>query len=245
MARRGRRAVLAVDELALPAGRVSALIGPNGSGKSTLLHVIAGLLPRVDGEVRVLGRRPQEVRPTIAYVLQGTAVDEHLPVTVREVVAMGRYARGRPRDRRADRTAVDAAIERLELGHLVGRHLGELSGGQRQRALVAQGLAQGGDVLLLDEPTTGLDIASAARIAAIVDEERAAGRTVVVATHGLAEAANADHVVLLAGRVVAAGPPPRVLSRSHLADAYGDRLVRVADGFVVVDDGEHHHGEET
>lgn len=242
VARRGRRPVLAVERLALPASQVTAVIGPNGSGKSTLLHVVAGLLP-VDGEVRVLGRRPHDVRPTMAYVLQATAVDEHLPVTVREVVAMGRYARGRPRDRRADRVAVDAAIERLELGDLVGRRLGELSGGQRQRALVAQGLAQQGDVLLLDEPTTGLDIASAARIASTIAEERAAGRTVVVATHGLSEAASADCVVLLAGRVVATGPPSRVLSRRHLTDAYGDRLVRVADGLVVVDDGEHHHGE--
>ena len=241
VARRGATVVLDVDELDLPAGAVTAVVGPNGSGKSTLLHVLAGLLPGVEGDVRVLGRRPAEVRRRLAYVLQATAVDPHLPVTVRDVVAMGRYAAGR-RDRAVDRAAVDEAIERLELGGLTRRYLGELSGGQRQRALVAQGLAQQGELLLLDEPVSGLDLASAERIAAIVGEERAAGRTVVVATHDLAEASTADHAVLLAGRVVAAGAPTAVVTRAHLAAAYGDRLLRVGDDMLVVDDGAHGRG---
>jgi ABC-type Mn2+/Zn2+ transport system ATPase subunit len=259
VARRGGRPVLRVDRLDLPAGAVSAVVGPNGSGKSTLLHVVAGLLPGVQGDVRVLGRRPAEVRRRVAYVLQATAVSPHLPVTVREVVAMGRYAvppgeRGRGRSRRRrDRAVVDAALERLELGGLTRRYLGELSGGQRQRVLVAQGLAQEGEVLLLDEPVAGLDLASAEQIAAIVAEERAAGHAVVVATHDLTEAMAADHVVLLAGRVVAAGSPAEVLTRAHLADAYGDRLLRIGDDLLVVDDGEgrrggshcHHAGEPT
>jgi manganese transport system ATP-binding protein len=241
VARRGRTPVLAVGALDLPAGAVTAVVGPNGSGKSTLLHVVAGLLPGVEGDVQVLGQRPSEVRRRVAYVLQATAVGQHLPVTVRDVVAMGRYAAGR-RDRRADRAAVDEAIERLELGGLTRRYLGELSGGQRQRALVAQGLAQRGDLLLLDEPVSGLDLASAERIAAIVGEERAAGHTVVVATHDLAEASTADHAVLLAGRVVASGAPADVVTRAHLATAYGDRLLRVGDDLLVVDDGAHGRG---
>ena len=248
VARRDGRPVLRVDRLDIPAAAVTAVVGPNGSGKSTLLHVVAGLLPGVQGDVRVLGRRPAEVRRRVAYVLQATAVSPHLPVTVREVVAMGRYAvppaergRGRAR-RRRDRAVVDAALERLELGGLTRRYLGELSGGQRQRALVAQGLAQEGEVLLLDEPVAGLDLASARQIAAIVAEERAAGHAVVVATHDLTEAMAADHVALLAGRVVAAGAPGEVLTRAHLADAYGDRLLRVGDDLLVVDDGEGRHG---
>ncbi|HKH06505.1 MAG TPA: metal ABC transporter ATP-binding protein [Acidimicrobiales bacterium] len=253
VARRGGTPVLRVAHLDLPGGAVSAVVGPNGSGKSTLLHVVAGLLPGVQGQVRVLGRRPAEVRRRVAYVLQATAVSSYLPVTVREVVAMGRYAvpsaertdgsGGRGRGRRArHRAVVDAAIERLELGGLTRRYLGELSGGQRQRVLVAQGLAQEGDVLLLDEPVAGLDLASAERIAAIVAEERAAGHAVVVATHDLTEAMAADHVALLAGRVVAAGAPGEVLTRGHLAEAYGDRLLRVGDDLLVVDDGEGHFG---
>jgi ABC-type Mn2+/Zn2+ transport system ATPase subunit len=242
VARRGGTPVLTVDRLDLDAGTVAAVVGPNGSGKSTLLHVISGLLP-VQGEVRVLGARPADVRRRVAYVLQATAVDPYLPVTVREVVAMGRYPLGRrlgrlgSAARRADRRAVDAAIERLELGELTRRYLGELSGGPRQRVLVAQGLAQEGEVLLLDEPVSGLDVASAERISAIVAEERAAGRAVVVATHDLAEAAAADHAVLLAGRLVAAGAPPGVLRREHLVSAYGDRLLRLSDDLLVVDDG--------
>lgn len=255
VARRGGRPVLAVDRLDLGAGSVAAVVGPNGSGKSTLLHVIAGLLPGVEGDVRVLGHRPADVRRRVAYVLQATSVAQYLPVTVREVVGMGRYPLTRRLERlgaaarRADRAAVDDAIDRLELGGLTRRYLGELSGGQRQRVLVAQGLAQEGEVLLLDEPVSGLDVASAERIATIVAEERAAGHTVVVATHDLAEAAAADRAVLLAGRLVAAGNPTDVLCRTHLATAYGDRLLRLGDDVLMVDDGAdrgdgHCHGTE-
>jgi ABC-type Mn2+/Zn2+ transport system ATPase subunit len=242
VARRGGTPVLAVDRLDLDAGTVTAIVGPNGSGKSTLLHAVAGLLP-VTGEVRVLGAPPAARRQRVAYVLQATAVDPYLPVTVREVVAMGRYplggrlARLGRAARGADRAAVDTAIERLELGDVTRRYLGELSGGQRQRVLVAQGLAQEGEVLLLDEPVSGLDVASAERIATIVAEERAAGHTVAVATHDLAEAAAADQAVLLAGRLVAAGAPTEVLRRQHLLAAYGDRLLRLSDDLLLIDEG--------
>jgi ABC-type Mn2+/Zn2+ transport system ATPase subunit len=118
--------------------------------------------------------------------------------------------------------------------------MGELSGGQRQRVFVAQGLAQAADVLLLDEPVSGLDLASADRIREVVAGERAAGRTVVVSTHDLAEAQTADHVVLLAGRVVAAGAPRAALTAATLAEAYGSRLVRLPGGALLLDDGAHH-----
>ena len=234
---RGRRLALEVDELALPAGAVTAVVGPNGSGKSTLLHAIAGLLEPRTGDLRVVG--------SVAYVLQATEVNEHMPVTVREVVTMGRYAlRGAiGRLGRVDRAAVDAAVERLELGDVLGRHLGELSGGQRQRVFVAQGLAQGADILLLDEPVTGLDVASVHRIREVVGEETAAGRTVVFATHDLAEAAAADHLVLVAGRIVAAGPPATALTRETLAEAYGARLLRVDGETLLLDEGAHHDHE--
>jgi manganese transport system ATP-binding protein len=231
---RGGRIVLRVDALHLDAGAITALVGPNGSGKSTLLHAIAGLLPPAAGTLAVTG--------SVAYVLQSVAVTEYLPITVREVVTMGRYAqRGAfGRLRSADRSLVDAAIERLELGDLGSRHLGELSGGQRQRALVAQALAQDADVLLLDEPVTGLDLASAERIREVIEGERAAGRAVVVATHDLPEAQRADHLVLLAGRVVAAGVPSVALTRAALAEAYGGRLLRLEGETLLLDDGAHH-----
>ncbi len=239
---RGGQVALRAVDLALPAGAVTAVVGANGSGKSTLLHAIAGLLPCREGDLRVLGATPERARRKVAYVLQSTSVPRHLPMTVREVVALGRAAeRGAlGRLRPADHALVDAAIERLELEPLARRHLSELSGGQRQRALVAQGLAQDADLLLLDEPVSGLDVPSQHRIREVMAAERSAGRAVIVATHDLGEAAAADHAVLLAGRVVAAGAPSTVLTAAHLAAAYGGRLLRLDGGLVVLDEGSHH-----
>ena len=161
----------------------------------------------------MLGRPPVESRSRIAYVLQSTTVNEALPVTVREVVAMGRYASlGMVRRfGAADRTAVETAMDQAEVSDLATRQLAELSGGQRQRVFVAQGLAQDRDLLLLDEPLTGLDLVSMEIILGVVSRERAAGRTVIMTTHDLGDASQADHVILLAGRVVAEGPPGEVL----------------------------------
>ena len=233
---RGRRRVLDVESLSLGPG-VTALVGPNGSGKSTLLHTIARLLEPIRGTV--------EVRGGVSYVLQATAVSATLPVSVRETVSLARAASLGPFRplRRADRDAVAAAMRRLDIGDLANRHLAELSGGQRQRVFVAQGLAQDADVLLLDEPVAGLDLPSAERIREAVADERAAGRTVVIATHDLDEAARADHAVLIAGRVVAAGPPGEVLTADNLRIAYSGQLLDLGDGVVVLDDGAHgHHG---
>jgi ABC-type Mn2+/Zn2+ transport system ATPase subunit len=241
LARDGRTVVAACD-LEIGPG-VTSLVGPNGSGKSTLLHAVAGLLSPAAGSVRVFGAPPDEVRRRIAYVLQAQHAPTHLPVTVREVVSLGRApVRGAiGRLRAADRAAVQDAIDRVELGALAGRHLSELSGGERQRAFVAQGLAQDADLLLLDEPTAGLDAASTERIRRVLADERAAGRSVIVATHDLEDAAGSDHVVLLAGRVVAAGTPAEALAREHLQAAYRGRLLDVAGDAVLVDDDAHHH----
>lgn len=238
----GPHPVLVDATFALPAGAVTSLVGPNGAGKSSLLNAIVGLLPARAGTLTVLGDTPEAMRRHVAYVLQSAKVDEQLPITVRETVAMGRYAdRGAfGRLTAADRAVVDDSLERLEISDLARRHLHELSGGQRQRVFVAQGLAQRGDVLLLDEPVTGLDLVSRQRILDVVDEERAAGRTIVMTTHDLSEAAGTDHVLLLAGRIVASGAPAEVLTAEHLADAYGGRLLRLADGMVLIDDPHHH-----
>ena len=241
LARNGR-VVLEVGDLVIGPG-VTALVGPNGSGKSTLLHAIAGLLAPSGGTLDVLGAGSSDVRRRVAYVLQAQHAPAHLPVTVREIVTLGRAAdRGAfGRLRAEDRRLVEGAIARLDLDAVADRHVGDLSGGQRQRAFVAQGLAQDADVLLLDEPTAGLDLASNDAIRAVLADERAAGRTVVVATHDLAEAAAADQAVLLAGRVVAAGPPEGVLVRANLDTAYGGRLVDLEGKLFLIDDGAHHH----
>jgi ABC-type Mn2+/Zn2+ transport system ATPase subunit len=222
---------------------ITSLVGPNGSGKSTLLHAVAGLLAPTAGSIMVFGHAPADVRRRIAYVLQAQHTPAHLPVTVREVVALGRAPVRGPvgRLRTDDRAAVADAIDRVELGRLASRHLSDLSGGERQRAFVAQGLAQQADLILLDEPTAGLDVASTEQIRRVLADERAAGRCVIVATHDLGDAAASDHVVLLAGRVVAAGDPADALTREHLRAAYRGRLLDVTTDLLLVDDDAHHH----
>ena len=238
--RYGSRVALAASDFTVPAAAVTAVIGANGSGKSTLLAAIAGLIEPTQGSLSVLGTTPVEARARVAFVLQSTKVNEVLPVTVREVVAMGRYSSlgllgrfGRP-----DREAVEVAMDRLELHDLAGRHLSELSGGQRQRVFVAQGLVQEHDLLLMDEPLTGLDLISTGAINEVIDEERSRGGTVVMTTHDLSDAARADHVILLAGKVVAFGPPLEVLIASHLSDAYRSKVLD-SDGRLLLDDAAH------
>jgi zinc/manganese transport system ATP-binding protein len=186
------------------AGRVSAIAGPNGSGKSTLLAVLAGLHPVRSGRVRYEGR--------VAFVPQRSALSDRLPLTVRELVRMGRWAdRGAWRPlRRADRALADECLESLDLTALAVHPLSVLSGGQRQRALVAQGLAQRADLLLLDEPTAGVDAASVTRIGAAMLAEAARGAVVVHASHDPAAIA-AAHAVIRLGRPT----PPREMPLVH------------------------------
>jgi iron complex transport system ATP-binding protein len=236
--RYGSHVALAASSFEIPRGAITALIGPNGSGKSTLLSGIAGLDEPVSGEILV---GDADGGAKMAFVLQTTKVNESLPITVREVVTMGRYPNrsllGRLSD--DDRTVVDAAMVRMDIADLATRHLRELSGGQRQRVFVAQGLAQDHDILLLDEPLTGLDLPSAMAIDDVIHEEQASGNTIVMSTHDLAEAQVADHVLLLASRVVASGPPSTVLTAANLKEAYGPSLLHVNGEKLFLDDPAH------
>jgi manganese transport system ATP-binding protein len=236
---RGRDIALASADFEIPTGQVTALIGPNGAGKSTLLHALAGVLEPTAGSLTVAARAR---RGGVGYVLQATQVNEHLPMTVREAVTLGRYAVAGPVRRltRTDRVAVDEAMRALQIDDLASRQLHELSGGQRQRVFVAQGLAQDADLLLLDEPVTGLDLLSHEVILETIAHQRDAGRTVVLSTHDLGEAASADHVLLLARRVVATGAPGVVLTDERLAEAYGGRVLRLGGETVLLDDPHHH-----
>lgn len=229
----------------IPAGHTTAIIGPNGSGKTTLLRAISGLQPIRSGRLIVHGHSAGERCADVAHVMQANKVNDTVPLTVREVVRMGRYPRRGPFRRfdREDEQAVEEALERLEITGLVGRHLRELSGGQRQRVFVAQGLAQHAEVLLLDEPVTGLDLPSQERIRRVVEEEREAGRSVVLTTHDVATAASADLVLLVATHLVAFGTPDEVLTQEHLGHAYGGTAFRTADGTLVIGDP-HIHGTQ-
>lgn len=232
----GDKVVLDRSTFAIPYGKLTAVIGPNGSGKSTLLNCIAGLIGPVGGVLE----SPEEKR-RVAYVMQSTKVSESLPISVREVVTMGRFAGTGPYRRLTaqDRGAVDAAVDRVGMSNLADSHLTELSGGQRQRAFVAQGLAQDHDVLLLDEPLTGIDVTTATAIDKVIHQEVEEGCAVVITTHDLTEAAIADHVILLSGRVVASGQPDDVLTADNLRAAYGAALLHVEEGRIFVDDAAH------
>ncbi len=237
----GDQVALDTSSVTLPRGQVTAIIGPNGSGKSTFLNAIAGLKAPVAGRISVLGDEPSKVRNQVSYVLQARKVNEAMPVTVREIVSMGRYASTgswRPMGDR-DQERIDASLDRLDIHDLATAHIGELSGGQRQRVFVAQGLAQAHELLLLDEPTTGLDLVSALTIEGVIRSERDAGKTVVVTTHDLGEAEAADLVVLMSGRVVAAGAPQDVINADNLAAAYGPRILTFEGDRLFVDDPAH------
>jgi manganese transport system ATP-binding protein len=209
--------VLALDGVSLTVERGTALgiVGPNGSGKSTLLKTVAGLIRPDAGSVRVFGDAPKMLRPgAIGYVPQIEEVDFSFPVSVRDVVSMGRYPRLGPFApfRAADRRAVDDALAALDLGAFANRHIAELSGGQQQRVFVARAIAQAPDLLLLDEPTTGVDAATEDALLHIVRELVAGGMPVLMTTHDLDRAADwFDRLVVVDHRVLADGDPETVL----------------------------------
>ncbi len=231
-------------EFSLPTGTTTAIIGPNGSGKTTLLRAMSGLQPVHSGVLEVLGAPAKDRHAEVAHVMQSNKVNDAVPLTVVEVVRMGRYARlgALRRFRAADHAAVGAAMERMDVSDLANRHLRELSGGQAQRVFVAQGLAQEAELLLLDEPITGLDVTSQDRIDRVLVEETAAGRTVVMTTHDVASAAACGSVLLLASHLVAVGTPAEVLTEEHLGHAYGGTAFRTADGTLVIGDPHVHGG---
>lgn len=240
----GDRVALDSVSFELPTGSSTALVGANGSGKTTLLNVLAGLVTPSSGTL-------EPRRPRVAYVLQHARDPLWVPVTVEEVLRMSRYRR-RPfaaRLKADDRAAIQQAADRLDISHLGRVPFGELSGGQRQRVLVAQALAQEADVVLMDEPITGLDMPSQERILAVIDDETAAGRTVVITTHHLEEAHHCQQVLVLANRLVAAGTPEEALRPDVLREAYDDHMFGAhADhdhpvGVLWLDD--HGHGHDS
>jgi len=212
--------------LELGRGRVCGLVGMNGSGKTTLFKTIMGLVQPNHGTVTVHGGTPSRARKSgvIGYVPQSEDVDWAFPLSVRDVVMTGRYGRMgfTRRPSRADRNAVDLALDRVELTGCAGRQIGQLSGGQRKRAFVARGIAQNATVLLLDEPFAGVDKRSEATITGLLREVAAAGATVFVSTHDLRALPDlADEAILLMRQVLLHAPPAEVLSPENLALAFG------------------------
>jgi ABC-type Mn2+/Zn2+ transport system ATPase subunit len=215
--------LLALDKvnLTLERGQALGIVGPNGSGKSTLLKTIAGLLAPSGGSLEVFGAAPRSLPPgTIAYVPQVEAVDWSFPANVYDVVAMGRFPRMHPLRpfSKHDRQAVDAALDALRLGDLRRRHISQLSGGQQQRAFVARAIAQEPKLLLLDEPTTGVDAATEEALRVLVRGLVAGGLPVLMTTHDLERAAEwFDRLMVVDRRVLADGDPQTVLESGAYA----------------------------
>lgn len=215
--------VIALDGVSLTVepGTALGIVGPNGSGKSTLLKTVAGLLSPVHGSVQIFGEPPHRKRPgTIAYVPQIEAVDWSFPVSVWDVVAMGRFAYLHPLQRFSarDRAIVDGALDALGLTPLARRHISQLSGGQQQRTFVARALAQEPKLLLLDEPTTGVDAATEEALLTLIRSRVAAGLPVLMSTHDLDRAADwFDRMIVLDRRLLTAGRPEEVLASGSYA----------------------------
>ena len=243
----GSRPALTDVSLEVRPGSLLAVIGPNGAGKSTLLKLIAGLLRPSAGSLTVLGGPPGEAAKSVAYLPQAEAVDWEFPVTVGEVVMMGRYARlGFGREPRAmDRERVGEALETVGMADAARRQIGALSGGQRRRVFLARALAAEPELYLLDEPVTGVDIRTQEELMDVLEAEARAGKTVIATTHDLICAAQRFHeAALLNGRLVAHGPADLVLDQRLLAETYGGHvLVLPGDGGRLVLDDAHHHDE--
>ena len=213
----------------IPAGTITALVGVNGAGKSTLFKAIMGFVPAARGEISVMGMSVKAAlaKNMVAYVPQSEDVDWSFPVLVEDVVMMGRYGHmgflRRPST--ADHAAVAKALDRVGMKAYRHRQIGELSGGQRKRVFLARALAQQGQVILLDEPFTGVDVQTEDAIVALLQAMRDEGRVILVSTHNLGSVPEfCDRTVLVKGTVLASGPTADVFTHANLEIAFGGVL---------------------
>jgi zinc/manganese transport system ATP-binding protein len=239
--------------LSIPRGDFVALLGPSGSGKTTLLRAILGAVDIYEGEVLVEGVPLSQRRPLVGYVPQLQTIDWNFPVTVEQVVMMGctRSSRLFPWHSRQDRQAAQNIMERLGIAELAKRHIRDLSGGQQERAFLARALVSSPRLLLLDEPTSGVDIKTRDDVMHLLDELNHQDITIIMTTHEInAVAAHLPWVVCLNGRVVAEGPPGKVFTPEILKLTYGaDIPVTHYQGMTLVAESPHlfgrngHHAE--
>jgi manganese/iron transport system ATP-binding protein len=221
----------------LHVGERVAVVGPNGAGKSTLFKVVSGVLPPSSGDVTIFGSRPRG-HVCIAYIPQRSQVDWNFPVSVADVVMMGRSAKLGPLNwpHKGDWDHVHHALQTVELSDLATRQIGQLSGGQQQRMFIARALAQEAELMLMDEPLTGLDTPAQEGLLNLLDTLREQKVTLMVATHDLDQAArHFDRIMLLNHRLIAFDVPQNVLQTDYLLQAYGGRLKIQSGGTMVVD----------
>jgi manganese/iron transport system ATP-binding protein len=223
----GDRPALEDVSLSFVSGETVSLLGPNGAGKSTLLKTISGMIPATHGTLAFASKH--QGRPVRAiYVPQRSAVDWAFPVSVLDVVLMARRTK---RSRflpfgSADESAARESLERVGMTEFAGSQIGDLSGGQQQRVFLARALLQDGDLYLLDEPFTGVDVPTQELLIELFGSLRSEGKTIVYATHDLAQAArSSDRIVLIRRRVIAAGSPREVMTTANLLACFGGEAI--------------------
>jgi ABC-type Mn2+/Zn2+ transport system ATPase subunit len=231
----GLQPVLDGVSFSLPAGQLVGIIGPNGAGKTTLLKAILGLVPVIGGSIAIKGQRPTRRGGLVAYVPQRDAINWRFPATVADVVLMGRYGRlgWLRRPGAHDRAIARHCLEQVGMLEHAGHAIAELSGGQQQRVFLARALAQEPEVLLLDEPISGVDAPTQEIILGIMDELAAQGKTLLLTTHDLrCNMQYFDGLLALNHTLIALGAVERVLTPAVLTQTYGAQVV-LSDGSTV------------
>ncbi|MCB9478419.1 MAG: metal ABC transporter ATP-binding protein [Deltaproteobacteria bacterium] len=221
----------------IPRGVMTSITGPNGSGKTTLLRSLLGLIPVDAGEIRVFGEPVDKVRTRIAYVPQTETVDWDFPITAEEVVMMGRYPYLKPlrRPGKTDHELVRQALSTVGMTEFADRHIRQLSGGQQQRVFIARALAQQADMMILDEPFTGIDAQTEKALFELIERLSRDGKTLLIVNHDLSLLDRFDFVILLNGAIIAAGPPEVAATAENVrltyqgamaAAGYAEQLLR-------------------
>jgi manganese/zinc/iron transport system ATP- binding protein len=227
-----KKPVLWGVDLVAPAGKLIGILGPNGAGKSTLIKACMGLIPPAAGWVKVFGKPISETLSRVGYVPQRESVDWDFPVSVMDVVLMGRYGKVGlfRRPSRSDRDVARSCLERVKMLPFADRQISNLSGGQQQRVFLARALAQESDLYFMDEPFAGVDAATESAIIELLHDLRGKGKTIFVVHHDLPTARNYfDWLLLLNMRVVAFGPTEEVFTYELLQKAYGGRLTILSE----------------
>lgn len=227
----------------IPAGTVTGLVGVNGAGKSTLFKSIMGFVPLAQGTISLGGQSVSDALKSnlVSYVPQAEEVDWAFPVLVEDVVMMGRYGHmgWLRRPRLKDHQAVSNALDRVDMSDFRKRQIGELSGGQRKRVFLARALAQEGQIILLDEPFTGVDVKTENQIVELLRELRAEGRIMLVSTHNLGSVPEfCDRTILVKETVLAYGPTETTFTRENIERAFGGVLRHVTLGGSTLHDDE-------
>lgn len=210
--------------LSIPQGVVAGIIGPNGSGKTTFVKTVLGLIKPLSGKVEFFGQPLADVRQRVAYVPQKGSVDWEFPITVRDLVLMGRYGRlglfRRPRQ--ADYAAVHEYLEKVGIEKFANRQISQLSGGQQQRVFLARALIQEADIYLMDEPFVGIDLATRSAIMTLLHQLKEQGKTVFVVHHELDSVQSYfNWLIMLNVRLVGSGPTKKIFTQEMLRSCYG------------------------